>query len=421
MTMVRRTAWLLLVALAVPGLAFAARKGRLVGKVVDPAGKPVAGVTVTATAKDDAEFDEVKTTDAKGIFILDFDRIGVAYRYRFEKAGYVTTFVNQTWNAMETERQQFILQPGAAAPPAAADAEPPASVSNAAITAFNEGLRLLKARDNDAAATKIEEAVRHDPELRQGWTALSLVRLDQRRYKEAAEAAEKAIALGSADPSILQARWEAYRNLGDDAKTREAREALEKAGRLQEEAKRIHNDGVALVRIGNDAEAFKKFQEAAEIDPSLQQAWLAVGVTGLKIGRVVEAAAAAQKVLESDPRHEAALRLQYNAALKLGDETKVADALVALAAIEPTTARDNLYKLAVTAFDADDSARAKERFLKVLQLDPNHPRANYFMGVLLVREGAKSEARAHLQRFLRLAPDDPEAATAKGLLGFIGS
>lgn len=421
MTEQRRAAWLTLVMLAAAGPALAARQGRLVGKVVDPAGNPIAGVTVTATAKDDAEFERVKTTDAKGIFILDFDRIGVVYTYRFEKAGYVTTQANQTWNVMGTERQQFSLQPGGAPAPAAVDEAPPASTSSAAITAFNEGVRALKARDNDTAGTKLAQAVQHDPELRQGWIALTGVRLDQKRYKEAAEAADRAIALGAADPSILQARWEAYRHLGDEAKTQEAREALEKAGRLQEEAKRIHNEAVALSKIGNDTEAFARFKEATEIDPSLQQAWLALAVTGLKIGRGAEAATAAQKVLESDPRHEAALRLQYNAALQVGDESKVADALVALAAIEPTTARDNLYKLAVKAFDADDAVRAKEGMQKVLAIDPDHPRANYYLGVLLVREGAKSEARAHLQRFLRLAPGDPEANTAKGLLGFIGS
>jgi tetratricopeptide (TPR) repeat protein len=203
-------------------------------------------------------------------------------------------------------------------------------------------------------------------------------------------------------------------------KARQAREELEKAGRLEEDAKRIHNDGVALVKIGNDAEAFKKFQEAAEIDPSLRQAWVAIAVTGLKIGKSAEAAAAARKVLEMDPGNAEAVRLQYNAALAAGDETKLVDALVALAAVEPAVARDSLYTLARKSFDADDAAAAKERFGRVLAVDAEHPRANYYMGVLLVREGDKARARTHLQKFLRLAPADPEAGTAKGLLGFIG-
>ena len=50
-----------------------------------------------------------------------------------------------------------------------------------------------------------------DPSLRQGWVALSQVHLDQKRYREAAEAVDKAIALGAGDEPVLRLRWEAYR------------------------------------------------------------------------------------------------------------------------------------------------------------------------------------------------------------------
>lgn len=416
----RRTAWFLLMVLATSGPVLGARQGRLVGKVLDPEGKPVAGVTVTATSKDIPEFNKVTTTDGKGIFIVDFERIGVVYAYRFEKAGYKTAQVNQTWNLVGTERHQFTLEPGEA-PAAALDQPPPPTTSNQAATAFNEGIRAFEAKDYTTARAKLEQALQHDSDLRQGWSMLSQVHLEQKRYKEAGEAADKAIALGAAGAAILRVRWEAYRHLGDPARTQQARDELDKAGHLQEEAKRIHNTGVALAKIGNDAEAYAKFQEAVGIDPNLEQAWLAMAVTGLKIGRAAEAAAAAKKLLEFNGRHEEALRLQYNAALQVGDDSKTADALVALAAIEPASARDNLFKLAKKAFDADAAVPAKERLLKVLQLAPDHPRANYYLGVILAREGAREQARTHLQRFLRLSPGDPDAATAKGLLDFLGS
>lgn len=422
MTTTRR-GWVLLLLLllgAVPSLE--ARVGRLVGKVLDPDGKPIAGVTVTTTAKSIPELREVATTDERGIFQVDIDHLGMVYTYQFEKPGYLTAQVNHTWNVQGTDRQEFRLQPAPTALPTVPD-EPiePVSSSNPAIAAFNEGVRALKAREWDVAASRLGEAVSHDPQLRQGWRALALVYLEQQRWAEAAEAAEKALALGLSDEPLLQARWEAYRHLGDETKTLQARQDLEKAGRLQEEARRIHNEGVILTKAGDDAQAFASFKEAAEMDPNFQQAWLAVAVTGLKIGRAAEAMAAAAHLLEADPGNEEAIRLQYNAALALGDQAKVADALVALHAVEPQMARDNLFKLATIAFDADDAEVAKQRFLKVLEMDSEHPRANYFLGVLYVRDGKKKEARAHLQKFLRLAPTDPEAETAKGLLGFIGS
>jgi tetratricopeptide (TPR) repeat protein len=416
-----RAAWLLLAALAAAAPALAAREGRLVGRVLDPDGKPIPGVSVNATAKSLAHYEKTATTDGKGIFIIDIEKIGVVYTYRFEKAGYQPILINETWNTMGTVRREFRMAPGAAASTGGELVAPTSAGGNPAIAAFNEGVRAFEVRDYKAAVARFEQALRLDPSLRQAWAALGQIHLEQKRYPEAAEAAEKAIALGAGGPSILRVRWEAYRHLDDEAKTRAAREDLEKATRLEDDARRIHNEAVALAKIGNHQDAFARFKEAAEIDPSLDPAWLGMAQSGLEIDRGADALAAARKLLESNPAHPEALRLRYNAALKLKDEAEVVDALVALAAIEPAVSRDNLYKLARQAFDADDAVRAKERFAKVLALDAEHPRANYYMGVLLVRENDKAGARAHLQKFLRLAPNDPEAGTAKGLLGFIGS
>ena len=61
-------------------------------------------------------------------------------------------------------------------------------------------------------------------------------------------------------------------------------------------------------------------------------------------------------------------------------------------------------------------AKAKERFLHVLGIDSNHAPSHYYLGLILMREGAKQEAKSHFGRFLELAPDDPDAATARDAL-----
>jgi Tfp pilus assembly protein PilF len=102
--------------------------------------------------------------------------------------------------------------------------------------------------------------------------------------------------------------------------------------------------------------------------------------------------------------------------LSLGDKDRLFEALVGLAAVEPAVASKGLVQLAFEAYDVNDSARAKDRFLKVLEIDPNQPLVHYYLGMLCVNEGATAEARSHLERFLTLAPNSPEAATAREML-----
>ena len=413
-------AWLLFLISIAPGLAFAEREGRLVGKVTDPEGKPIPGVVVTATSKQIPSFKDVETTDKKGMFTVDFPKIDVTYHYRFDKAGFQSMESSQEWHLPGSNYFEWTMHPGESAAVSAAGGPPPASTSEPAILAYNAGVTAFKAKEYATAEAKFKEAVGHDPNMHQAWGALSSAHLELGHDKEAAEAAEKAIALGSTDEAVLTARWKAYRNLKDEAKAAEALKDLEKVGRRTEEAKKIHNEGVALMKAGDDAGAFAKFQEALEVDPNLQASLLGLGTAGLKIGKNAEAATAAETILKADPKNEKAIRIRYNACLVLGDKARLADALVGLAPIEPVIARNGLLRLAFEAYDANDLVRAKERFSKVLEVDPNQPQAHNYLGIICAGQGAKAEARSHLERFLQLAPNDPEAPAAREMLKYLG-
>jgi tetratricopeptide (TPR) repeat protein len=301
----------------------------------------------------------------------------------------------------------------------AVEGAPPASTSAPAVEAFNSGLAAMKAKDYATAAAKFEESVTHDPALRQAWEALSSAAFEAGRNDAAAAAADKAIALGSTQEAVYLARWKAYKNLGDAAKTAAALEDLEKIGRRTEEAKRIYNEAVGLTKAGDHANAFTKFQEALAVDPNLQTALLGLANAGVKIGRNAEAATAAETLLKADPQNEAAVRVLYNAALAQGEKTRLADALMRLAPYEPAVAKNGLLQLAFEAYDANDSRAAKERFGKVVQLDPSYPQAYYYLGVMYAAEGATKEAVQNLQRFLQLAPNDPEAKSAREMLDYL--
>ena len=412
----RAIVWFLVLIVAVPGLVSAARKGRLVGRVVDPAGTPIEGVTVTATSAEVPTFNEVRTTDKKGAFILDFETINVTYHYRFEKAGYQTFESDQAWSLEGTERYDFVMQPGTAA--TVSDLAPTSS-SEPAIIAYNAAVAAVKAKEYAAAQAKFQEAVQHDPQLRPAWTGLSVAHLGQKQYQEAVAAAEQAMALGATDETTMRCRWEAYRELGDEAKTAAALADLERYGRATVEATKVYNEGVALAKAADHEGAFAKFQEAVTMDPQLKVALLGVAAQGVQINRYQEALAAAETILKDEPNNELALRARYNAALGLGNESALVSAAIGLATVEPAVARTALLKLAFEAYDANDMASAKDLFGKVLEVDPNQSETHYALAMIAVNDGATEEAKAHLERFLALAPDSPEAATARDLLSYL--
>ena len=412
----RMTVCLLGLTLIFSGLAMAAREGRLIGKIIDEDGKPIQGVTVTATSPDIPEFRQVETTDKKGIFKLDFERRFVTYHFRFVKEGFLTLESDQQWELEGTTRGEFTMYPGQSVSGPA----PVQSASSQAVAAYNEGVRAYNAKDYATAEKKFQEAVGEDPDLHQGWEALAKIHLKQEQYGESVDAAEQAIALGSTQESVWRTRWEAYRGLGDEAKTAEALEDMKKAGLRTESAEKLHNQAVALAKSGDNEGAFAKFEEALSVDPNLRSAMVGVATTGILVGRDAEAVAAAENILRADPGNERALRVRYNAYLNLKDDVNLFDALLGLLPIEPQVALQGLSHLAFTAYDAQDQDVAKERFVKILEVAPDQAPPHYYLGLILMGDGERDLAKTHFERFLELAPDAPEATIAKELVTRLG-
>ena len=56
------------------------------------------------------------------------------------------------------------------------------------------------------------------------------------------------------------------------------------------------------------------------------------------------------------------------------------------------------------------------KFEEALKSNPNHPEANFQLGMALLNEGKLAEAIASFEKYLQLAPDGQFAAQAKGML-----
>lgn len=73
----------------------------------------------------------------------------------------------------------------------------------------------------------------------------------------------------------------------------------------------------------------------------------------------------------------------------------------------------------LSLLDTGDCNGAIMEFQRVLQIDPDHAQAHYRLGIAYVCTDQQALACIHLKRFIELAPDDPEAATAMDLLTYL--
>ena len=402
---------------AITNDAAAQAGGRISGKIADQAGKPIEGVQVTAISPTMESFKAEKTTNKKGKFVIAFTDSTASYVIELKKEGYQTIVAPINPVPGQTRLVEFVLLPAQGDEQVVAEK---AALSGAgrAILAYNEGVEAQRAGDLELATKKYGDAAEINPEPAAAHSSLAAVAHMQGDYEGAAAEAEKALAIDPTDARAMQLRYDAYRLAGDKAKAEEAEQALRELGGLSDTAARIFNEGADAYNAGDKATAISKFQEAADLDPTLVQARLVLAKVFFSDGNLSEALARAEEVVALEPGNGEALRIVYDSARRLGDTEKAAMALDGLAESDPEWAATGLYQLAVELYNSDQTAAAAQALERVIQVDPDHAKAHYLLGVAQFNTGQTETATEHLQRFLELAPDDPDAAIAKELLSY---
>ena len=66
-----------------------------------------------------------------------------------------------------------------------------------------------------------------------------------------------------------------------------------------------------------------------------------------------------------------------------------------------------------------DDGGARPLLEKCLDADPDFPQCNFEYGMLLLRSGDMEGAKAHLEKYLEVAPDGPDAATAQETIKYL--
>jgi tetratricopeptide (TPR) repeat protein len=418
----RRRSWIA-VALGVIGLLAVlgrdahAQAARVVVTVKDVAGHPIAGVTVTATCEAKGTYRVVKTTNDKGTAtVIHVDSLQT-YHYELAKDGYESVARDVQPDYTQTTKLELVLP--SRVPVASVPVEPPTpSGRGRAVTAFTEGTAAQQKGDLELAETKFRQAAELSPEAPEPHIALSVVAHERGDYAGAAAEAEAALVISPANAQALFLRYDAYRLLDDAEKSAAAANALRESGAAPAAAQEVFRKGIDAYRAGDTELAVEKFRQSIDLDPKFVNGYVMLGNVSLKQGDATQAAALAGKALEIEPSNANALKVRYDALRQLGDEAGARQALDALIAGDPEWASTELYNHAVELFNANEMTGAAAALERVVEAKPEDARAHFLLGMAKYNIGETDDAKTHLNRFLELAPDDPDAALAREMLSY---
>ena len=201
-----------------------------------------------------------------------------------------------------------------------------------------------------------------------------------------------------------------------------ARMGIGTAGReltAKDKAVLVFNEGAESAQQGDTATARKKFLETVGLDPELAAAWTALATLDYGDKQYAAAVQNAEKAVALDAKDARALRILVECYGELGDTAKAKTASDALALADPKAGAADLYNQGIREYNAGNMEVAFGLFEKSLEGDPTFAKTHYMLGMCHVNRGESADAKQHFETFLAMAPNDPDAATAKEMLNYI--
>jgi tetratricopeptide (TPR) repeat protein len=300
----RTLAALLVLLPAIPALA--GTQGRASGKVLDSAGTPVEGVTVTVTTPSIRTFKISVTTRKDGSYGFIVNDATMFYDLKFEKDGYASIGLpKQKFSTAEITSlpNQMMLKTseapaGRPGVPAAKAAAP--SSSEQATVAYNAAVDLLNAGDKTGAAeAKLLEAVGKNPDLPQAWQALAIVAHDKKDWAKTLEYGQKALDLDPSNTNLYGVMVDAAEKSGDKKAAAEWRKKYDEANPDSPEI--LYNKGVDAYNKGKMKDAEAALSKALEAKPDLAMGHFLLGMVSFNLNKKAAARDHLQKYLELDP------------------------------------------------------------------------------------------------------------------------
>jgi Tfp pilus assembly protein PilF len=162
--------------------------------------------------------------------------------------------------------------------------------------------------------------------------------------------------------------------------------------------------------VGDAAADLKR---AIEVDRTLEPAYGGLANVYLTKKDYPAALDVADRWVAAAPQSLSALQLRY----KVLSELKDPRAQQAKAAMDSAKGdASNPLNHGIELYNGNRIPEATKVFESVLQADPKSARAHYMLGLCYTNTGDLARAKEHLETFLQLAPNDPEAQSARQML-----
>ncbi len=284
-----------------------AQTGRLKGKVVDAANKPVEGATVVMESKELNRKLSTKT-DRRGEY-THFLPPG-EYAVTVSKDNLTQTQVTKV--SIDERELNFTLTAGGGAgggTMSEADKKKFEAERAAVQAAFTEGATLSNAGKYDEAVAKFNEVIVKLPKCVECYTNIALIQVRKKDYAAAEAAYKKAIELQPTSSEIYMGLANVYNAQGKSDLALEASAQASKLGGAGAaggaaggaSADALFNQGVIAWNASKAEEAMKLFQQAVAADPKYADAHYWLGMANVNQGKLPEGIKSFEEYLKLAP------------------------------------------------------------------------------------------------------------------------
>jgi len=164
-----------------------------------------------------------------------------------------------------------------------------------ALSFFNKGIEFFNSKNYPEAADQFEKAVEAKPDFLEAYENLATSYFQTELYKEAIQAAKKALAISSDSSNIIKLISIAYSKLGEEESALDYMNKLRELPDEQLSAEDLYNIAIQAANHGNDTEALEYFERSIKHSYDFALAHYQLGLCHYRLNNME----AAKKELEA--------------------------------------------------------------------------------------------------------------------------